>query len=284
MKDETDLDLYTTQVGSPSLDDAPPRPVGLWIAIGLFAIVAGIAAWLVFVWKPGSAPSPAARAATAPTTLADTPPLGGTAAAIPQPPLDASDTLVRTLVQKMSESPAVMAWLPTTGLIRNFTVVVTNIAEGATPARQLKVLKPSAPFRVVERGGGTFVDPRSYDRYTRFADAIASIDPAGAATLYATLKPRIEEAHSDLGVPNESFDRTLQRAIVSLLETPVVDDPPRLRPKGIGYAYADDQLENLTAAQRQLLRMGPRNVRVIEARLREIALALGIPPAALRRP
>ena len=284
MKDEPDLDLYATEVRSPSLDDTPPRPVGLWVAIGVFAIVAGIAAWLVFVWKPGAAPTAAKRASTASTAVADTPPLGGTPAAIPLPPLDASDTLVRTLVQKMSESPAVMAWLPTTGLIRNFTVVVTNIAEGATPAKQLKVLKPTAPFRVVERDGGTFVDPRSYDRYTRFADAIASIDPAGAATLYATLKPRIEEAHRDLGVQNGSFDRTLQRAIISLLETPVVDDPPRLRPKGIGYAYADDQLENLTAAQRQLLRMGPRNVRVIQARLREIALALGVPPSAIRKP
>ena len=72
-----------------------------------------------------------------------------------------------------------MAWLPTNGLIRNFTVVVANIAEGPTPAKQLKVLRPSAPFRIVSRNGGTFADPRSYDRYTTIADAIASVDPAG---------------------------------------------------------------------------------------------------------
>ena len=60
--------------------------------------------------------------------------------------------------------------------------------------------------------------------------------------LYATLKPRIEEAHRDLGGQNASFDRTLARAIVALLETPIVDTPPRLKPKGIGYAYADDRL------------------------------------------
>jgi hypothetical protein len=50
----------------------------------------------------------------------------------------------------------------------------------------------------------------------------------------------------------------------------------RLRPKGIGYAYADERFEDLTAAQKQFLRMGPRNVGIIKAKLRQIALALGI--------
>lgn len=197
------------------------------------------------------------------------------------PPLDASDTLVRTLVQALTESPAVMAWLPTTGLIRNFTAVVANIADGATPAKQLKVLKPAAPFRIVTRDGGTYVDPRSYDRYARIADAVASIDAAGAAKLYATLKPRIEEAQKDLGAA-DSFDHTLERAIVALLATPAIDGgSERLKPKGIGYGYADERLESLSAAQKQLLRMGPRHARVIKAKLRDIALALGIPASHL---
>jgi hypothetical protein len=177
-----------------------------------------------------------------------------------------------------------MAWLPTNGLIRNFTVVVTNIAEGPTPAKQLKVLKPAAPFRITSsRDGTTIADPRSYDRYTKIADAVASVDPAAAARLYATLKPRIEDAQRDLGSA-ESFDRTLERAIIVLLSTPSTDGSERLKPKGIGYGYADDRFESLTPAQKQLLRMGPRNARVIKSRLREIAVALGIPPSHLPAP
>jgi len=49
----------------------------------------------------------------------------------------------------------------------------------------------------------------------------------------------------------------------------------------IGYAYADQRLESLTPAQKQLLRTGPRNVRIIQTSLRQIALALGIPPERL---
>src|SRR5436190_1679104 len=91
---------------------------------------------------------------------------------------------------------------------------VLVVADGATPAKHLKVLRPSPAFRIVERQGIPYVDPRSYDRYATIADAVASINPAGAARLYATLKPRIEEAHRDLGALNQPFDRTLERAIL----------------------------------------------------------------------
>jgi DUF3014 family protein len=279
-------DVADYEIHRPPGDSLPPepprrRPIGLWIALALLVAAIGVAVYVAFVWQPGPS-APAARTSAAPPAGSQpTPPLGGQGDAIELPPLDTSDTLVRTLVQRLSESPAIMAWLPTSGLIRNFVVVSSNIAEGANPAKLLKVLKPASPIRIVDRDGATLIDPRSYDRYNRIAEAIASIDPAAAAKLYATLKPRIEEAHRDLGVQNESFDRTLERAIASLLEAPVLDTSPRLKPKGIGYGYVDPQLEDLTPAQKQLLRMGPRNVRVIKARLREIALTLGIPASHL---
>ena len=213
-------------------------------------------------------------------------PLGGDAAPIVLPPLDQSDPLVRELVKTISSHPRLAAWLATDGLIRNFTVVVANVAEGKTPAAHLRVLRPSSSFQVVERGGDLYVDPRSYERYDGLAAAVASIEPAGAARLYGTLKPRIEEAYRDLGFPETSFDRTLERVIVLLLETPVLDAAVRMRvePRGIGYAFADRDLEALRAAQKQLLRMGPRNVRIIQSSLREIALALGIPAERLPAP
>ena len=281
MSDLQDLDLRRTpEPGLPEPPEPPPRASSVWVAVVVLVAAAGAAAYFVFVWRQPTAPAASAAAAPAAAATSPSPPLGGKGEAMTLPPLDASDTLVRTLVQALTESPAVMAWLPTTGLIRHFTVVVANIADGATPAKQVKVLRPAAPFRIVTRDGGTFVDPRSYDRYARIADAAASIDAGGAAKLYATLKPRIEEAHKDLGAP-DPFDRTLEKAIVALLSTPAVDGSERLKPKGIGYGYADERLESLTAAQKQLLRMGPRHGRAIKAKLREIALALGIPASHL---
>jgi hypothetical protein len=285
MTEQPDFELHRTE--RESARDEPPEPprraIGIWIAVALLIVAAGAASYFAFGWRQGAMPVQTVSNAPAEAASSASPPLGGTVAPMTLPPLDATDSLVRTLVQALTEMPAVMAWLPTTGLIRNFTVVVANIAEGQTPARHMKVLKPAAAFRIVSRDSHTTIDPRSYDRYAPIADAVGSIDPARAAKLYATLKPRIEDAQRDLGA-SEPFDRTLERAIIVLLSTPPIDGSERLKPKGIGYSYAEDRLEALTPAQRQLLRMGPTNVRVIKTKLRDIAVALGIPSSHLPAP
>ena len=245
-------------------------------------VVVGIAIYVMFSRRPvptSETPAPAATAAAPEPTR----PLGGEPEAVTVPPLDQSDAVVRKLVSALSNHPAVASWLTTNGLIRSFTVAVGNIAEGVAPAKPLSALRPRQPFAVVEAGGRSHIDPKSYDRYNRLADGVASVDPAGAARLYATLKPRIEESFGELGLPDRRFDQVLEQAIVSLLRTPTPDGPIEVKPagKGIDYAYADQRFERLSEPQKSLLRMGPRNVKIIKTKLREIALALGIPPARL---
>ena len=125
------------------------------------------------------------------------------------PPLDETDPLVRQLVQALSSHPRIAAWLATEGLIRQFTVVAHSIEDGRSPVGQLKVLRPSFPLGLTERRDGLYLDALSYTRYNAFADAVASVDPPGAARTYATLKPRIEEAHRELGFPDVPFNGPL---------------------------------------------------------------------------
>jgi hypothetical protein len=54
-----------------------------------------------------------------------------------------------------------------------------------------------------------------------------------------------------------------------------------VQPVKMNYAFANPALEGLPRAQRQLLRMGPRNVRIIKAKIRAVAGYLGIPDSAL---
>ena len=280
MRDIRDFDLLKVP-DDPSYLPPPRRSTGLWIAITVLVIGTGIALYVLLGGRRGPAPTDTAKRETVKAPQAATEPLGTEAAPIDVPPLNESDAVVRELVKQLSSHPQIAAWLTTDNLIRNFVVVTGNLADGKTPSRQLGVLRPSSAFGVVERGDVVNVDPKSYERYNGIAGAVASIDPAGAARLYSTLKPRIEEAYGELGVA-VSFDRTLERAIVSLLKTPVVDEPVRLEPLGgTAYRFADPQLEGLTAAQKHLLRMGPRNVRRVQASLRAIALALGIPAERL---
>ena len=103
------------------------------------------------------------------------------------------------------------------------------------------------------------------------------------ARLYATLKPRILDAHKRMGHPTGDFDPLLERAIVEMLKVPVVEGDVELALSGIVYAYVDPRLESLSDAQKHLLRMGPSNVQAIHAKLREMADYLGIPAARLPR-
>jgi hypothetical protein len=236
----------------------------------------------IFGWYSRRARSiPQQTSATPPAegraTRSPTPPLGGAGEDIELPPLGESDALVRLLVNRLSTHPAVAAWLTSDDLIRDATVVVQNVAAGETPARHLRQVGPEGAFAVRAESGDTFVDPRSHQRYNWLADAVASIDTEGAARLYSTLRPRVEEAYAELGSPESRFDATLERAIVLLLQTPVVEGDVRLVTRGALYAYADPRLEALSPAQKQLVRTGPRNTRLMQEKLRAIALALGIP-------
>ena len=200
------------------------------------------------------------------------------AAEIDLPPLPQTDPVVRELVARLSSHPTMTAWLATKGLIANFTLATLAIAEGRTPAQYLRSIAPRGRFRTTSSRDGLFVDPRSYERYNPHADAIAALDPAGTASLYLTLKPRITDAYKELGFPDGDFDRVLERAIGVLLQTPTLDESATLAPKGVTYAYIDPSIQSLPAAQKQLLRLGPRNGQIIRGKLEEIATLLKLHP------
>jgi Protein of unknown function (DUF3014) len=276
--DDIPFDRTPTPQPPPRMPSGPP----LWPIAAGAALVVALGALLYF-GKRSEPPPPAQR--TVPKATVDVPRgRGEPGEAIDLPPLDQSDGVVRTLVARLSSHPAVAAWLTTNGLIRNATVVVHNIADGNTPAKHLGPLRPAGRFATTTSRGATWIDPASYRRYDGMADAVDGLDARGVARLYATVKPRIDDAYKDLIGADANFDRTLERAIVMLLRTPVVDNDIQVRTDKVTYAFASPALEDLTKAQRQFLRMGPRNMRIVKAKLRAIAGFLGIPEAALPPP
>jgi hypothetical protein len=248
----------------------------------LLAIVAILAIVIVllgaaYYWFWRGRSEPASPAATRPADTA-VKVRQDPAELISLPPLEETDPLVRQLVGALSSHPVVTSWLTTDRLISNFVVVTGKIADGQTPVAELKVIGPVPPFKTRTVRGTLTIDPSSYHRYDRYAQAVSALDARGTARLYETLKPRINEADRNFGGSGQ-FDAEMERAIVELLKVPVVEGDVALRMSGIGYAFADPRLEGLSPAQKQLLRMGPENVKAIQAKLREIAsfLQLSVP-------
>ena len=264
----------------------PPRSTDqyvIWGAAILAALVIAGGAWYITSRRPPAAP-PVVQTQAAPQPAAPEQPAAPLVEAqnIDLPPLPQTDPIVRELVARLSSHPTIAAWLATKGLIANFTVVTLNIAEGRTPAQFLRPIAPRGRFRTRRADEDLFVDPRSYERYNGHGDAIAALDPVGTASLYLTLKPRIAEAYGELGFRDADFDRVLERAIGVLLQTPVLDERVALAPNGVNYAYSDPKYESLLPAQKQLLRMGPRNEEIVRGKLKEIAALLKLDPERKR--
>ena len=275
--DPSDIDLDRLVPENPGeIERRSRRP---WWALGA---VAALVLALVFGFRYLSAPphqtASAARAPLARPTTAQGPEPGDQ---ILLPPLDQTDALVRQLVGQLSSHPTVAAWLTTDGLILNFALVTRRISDGQSPVQELRPLGPVPASHPRSLRGALFIDPSSYRRYDRYAEAVSALDARGTARLYATLKPRILEAHRRMGPPTADFDPVLEGAIVELLKVPVVQGDVELAPSGIVYSFVDPKLEELSAAQKHLLRMGPQNIQAVQKKLREIAQYLGIPATRL---
>jgi hypothetical protein len=203
-----------------------------------------------------------------------------------EPPLEVdlnkSDPVIRDLIKGITSNPRLGNWAKTNDLVLKFVAGIDNIANGQSPRAQVDFFTLAEGFHVVERNGRTYLDPASYDRYNTVAEVFDSLDTEGTVRLYKQLNPLIQEAYRDLGYPDTNFEDTLTKAVVELLKVPVVKDV-LVEKKIISYAMVDPELESLSQAQKHLLRMGPENILRIQAKLREFALALGIPSSRLPR-
>ena len=250
----------------------------------IFILIVAAAGWYFFFSGKGKGaetaePAPAAKKADAGEIASkEAKDLAGLAVE-----LDKSDDPVRGLLGDLSAHPVFGQWLRTKDLIRRFVAAVDAIANGQSPRPQMDFFALGGPFKALSRNGGTYLDPASYERYNVIADVLDSVSAAGCARLYASFRPLFQKAYKELGYPKEDFHQTVLKAIVEILKVPVADEPIALEKKVSSYAMVDPKLEELSAAQKHVLRMGPENLQLIQVKLREIALALGFAEVQLPR-
>lgn len=247
----------------------------LLAVLAVVVIALGLGGW--WMWRRSHrAPAPPVEMPAA----ADSETAGPAAPAVEEtldlPELDASDELVRRSVAGLSARPEWAAWLVTDDMVRRFVVAVVAVAEGRSPEAQLDFLVPDRPFSAEQSGDRLVVGAESFRRYDVATATFASLDTEGVARLYRQTHPLIEEAYRELGLPDRTFDETLSVAIDNLLTARVPDTPLDVEDDEGVYVFSDADIEALSPAEKHLLRMGPENARRFQAKLREIAGALGV--------
>ncbi|REJ83313.1 MAG: DUF3014 domain-containing protein [Acidobacteria bacterium] len=256
------------------------------LALLLVLAVAGVGIWLwlrdgdalppeLAQGPPPDEPAPVAEAPQEPLPEAE-----------PQPdeelpPLDASDEMVRRLVASLSSHPRMAQLLVTDRLIEKAVRVVANVAYDENPSGHLPSLAPASPFvadRVeVEGGVGErfLIGEETTRRYDAAVAMFTSLDSEGTARLHRRLRPLLDEAYADLGLPG-SFADAVRRAAARLRATPDVAQPLLERTRPRTFQFVDPRLEELAEGQKILLRMGSENRRRLLEKMEDLLAASGL--------
>lgn len=219
------------------------------------------------VAEPAVTTEPASQPLLPPPPAASVPPVQPP---IELPELNDSDPFV---LERLAVFELPDAWLDREDLIRRLAVVIDNASRGDYPRRQLTFLAPAGKFQVVERDDSLFVDPVSYERYDVYLDTLERIEPQALADILVQLQPLVSEGLSELG-NQQSMVTQINVAIAKIAELPALPADVELVQPKVMYKYADPKLEALSPLQKQVLRMGPDNVRRLQAYLRRLQVAL----------
>jgi hypothetical protein len=194
----------------------------------------------------------------------------------PPPPvsLETSDEELRERLAGAGDSEILDSALSNENLVERGAGLVDSFSKGIVLQKLLPLPKPEGEFAVVEANGLVTIDPSSYQRYDRYAEAFEELDTAALVASFHRFRPLLEQAYQGLGHPAEDFDNAVIRVLDEILATPQIDAPLQVKKHVKAYKYVDPALEQRSGLQKQLLRMGPENTARIQAQARALRAAL----------
>ena len=165
-------------------------------------------------------------------------------------------------------------------LIRKSIFSINDLAQGMRPPvkrlRELSFL--SKPFSVSEVDDKMYISKASYRRYDQLAHAVNSIDSQAAVAVYQKFLPLFQQVFAEFSYPqNYQVLDIIKAATAKILDAPVITGKIEVIRPTVYYKFANPKLEKLSALDKQMLRMGPENTRLIQNKLRELVEALIVP-------
>ena len=263
---------------------APRKSGRVWMAVGLVTLAVGAGAVVLVLNAQRPAQVVNAQAEVGARVAAPAVPEEVSAAeAAPRaranlPALGNSDDFVRKALSGLGAEGAFARWLSGGDLARKMASLLMSVSEGELPRGLLAGFAPQGQFEVEEDPEGRlWVKDATFARYDPVASFVAGLDARKVASAFTTVEPLLERAWREVAPPRLSLRQAAARATSHLLAVPVPEGDVEVVEKGAVYAYADPQLESLSSAQKQLLRLGPDNARGVQDKLREVRSALGLP-------
>ena len=244
------------------------------IAGGVAALTAAIGGYYWFsrpAEEPAPPPPPPAAAVEEPEHH---PVPDATEPKMALPELAESDPTLIEAFTGLVSAKGIEQFLVPQDIVRHLVVSIDNLPRKKV-AERLKPIKPIAgQFVVAGADDARVLSEDNYARYQPFVQMVGGADMNKVAGVYFKLYPLFQEAYVDLGYPSGYFNDRLVQVIDHLLATPDAAGPIKLTQPGVMYEFADPKLENLSAGQKALIRVGKANAAVLKTKLRELRVAI----------
>lgn len=195
----------------------------------------------------------------------------------PLPALDTSDSTLKSAVAGLSSDPGLIDALILQGFVRRVVAAIDNLPRSKVSSRVMPVKRVDGSFTVSESGGKYAISATNAARYGTYIKILEAVDSKKLAAVYFHYYPLFQQAYRELGYPKGHFNDRLVEVIDHLLAAPELNEPVLLiRPKVL-YLYADPEIEERSAGQKILMRMGTDNAQRIKAWLRAVRAEISIP-------
>lgn len=244
------------------------------------------------VTEPEPEPEPDARAEPKPDLGADRPvepaePEVDAQEARSLPALEESDEEVMQVAQALVGETTARENIVSEAIVSRLVATVDALTLEELPKNIVPVHGPGGAFQATSDGVSQEVnpetglpeprfvlDPVNFQRYTTHVEIFEALDTSALVEQYRAYYPLLQQSYRELGYPEGEFEDRLEEVIDHLLATPEPARPVRLVKPEAFYEFEDPELENLSAGQKVLIRVGPSNAARIKAKLSEIRDAL----------
>lgn len=190
------------------------------------------------------------------------------------PTLDESDSWIREKLPTITWRNELLKLIIDDDMVRRFVVFTDNFAKGTVAYQHSILVKPTGKFSAQEdEVDGVQVlkwDESVTKRFSLYVDLLRTIDSDLLVQWYVELKPLIDQAYGELGYPDEEFTEVLHEAITRVLDMEIPKEQLELVRPSVMYKFKDQDIEQLSDADKLLLRIGKDNLLVIKSVLLEI--------------
>ena len=251
------------------------------LIVVLLLVIAGGVVLLTGIWPPKEEPAPAVTAPPpepppAPVVTEieepapEPPPLPPEPVEEPLPRLEESDDAVRDAVGDIPLGTAGQQYLIPGNIIERSASLIYLMAQGDVPYKLLPVSRPKAAFPISDDGTQVVTDPTGFERYDALTQWLQSLDLESLLSSLEWFIPLFREAWSYYGEDPAAFDMAVVMTLDLVIAAPEIDlSEARLIRKEAVWIFEDPAIEGLAPIQKQVLRMGPENAKILKAKAAE---------------